>query len=265
MKKRWLVLGLAAIMSLGCMFACGKDGDDSGDTGNTGETVVKGEKVTAEQWAAAMANVDCKNLYWEEYFKDISDGETEEEWVIEQYAENIFYELENEFGDEDRNWFVYNNGKIYEYEVIKEGDGVDDDDSRTVDWHVTSKNYTTDHMTKDKAEIIEYIGCYFSHILYLEDYEYNNVFEERIENYTFDEEKGVYYRLYNQTRDNGNIDKERLEFLFKNGKLYSIVDTVEYVRTDGDYDLSVMTLIFGGKDIELPNEEGLNALIAQNG
>ena len=58
MNKKWLALGLAAMMSFACLAACGDNGDNNGNNEDT--NAVKGEKVTAEQWISAAENVDYK-------------------------------------------------------------------------------------------------------------------------------------------------------------------------------------------------------------
>ena len=51
MNKKWLALGLAAMMSFACLTACGDNGDNNGNNngdGNNGGNVIKGEQVTKE-------------------------------------------------------------------------------------------------------------------------------------------------------------------------------------------------------------------------
>ncbi len=54
MKKKWLVFGLTAVMSVGAFVACDKGGDDTTGDG-TGE-------VTAEQWTSEISAIDTNNI-----------------------------------------------------------------------------------------------------------------------------------------------------------------------------------------------------------
>ena len=114
MKKQWLVLGLATVMSLGCLVACGDGKGD--DKGNDKGDVVKGERVTAEQWDVAFANLDFGNVSYKEHYIEVYDVEVEEEWEMERYSGGVYYAESVEFiADYNKSWIVEREGITYQY------------------------------------------------------------------------------------------------------------------------------------------------------
>ena len=242
MKKQWLVLGMAAMMSLGCLFACG-DGDDKGSDNG----VVKGEKVTAEQWAAAPNSVDYKYVVGEGWWKVEGDGYFEEEEEKYIWNGDVYYayekEHENEEGDgvdicQYWDWKTVQNGNVYYYSKYEEETYDGGKDSSVKDWK--KRDWTNNYETLD-----EYLSksFYFDKEDVIDDWA-----EYDMADFTFDEEKGVYYQT---TTDDG--ETEKIEVLFLDGKFYSIKYSWSWTGEDEKEEIPA-----------LPDEEGLNALIAQS-
>ena len=248
MKKKWLVLGLAAIMSFGCLAACGDNDDKGGDNGDgVGSEVIKGEQVTAEQWASACDNIDFRYVVEEWWEKELSlDGEVEEYWEKYIYYENYNYGYEKELEVDGEgfyeDWKVEQGNKTYRYEKWTENYENTGEDSGVRPWRVVHED----------TEFVGDVYLYYDSEDFQEDW-----VEYDITEFTFDEEKGVYYK----TSD----EEERIEMLFLGGKLYSI--TVFY--TDADEDCSYegyWVTTFKKEEIPaLPDKAALDALIAQNG
>ncbi|MBE5744910.1 MAG: hypothetical protein E7355_02105 [Clostridiales bacterium] len=244
MKKQWLVLGMAAMMSLGCLFACG-DGDDKG--GDSG--VIKGEKVTEQQWAAAPNSVDYKYVvvdYWEKLEGDGWSEEYEEKCI---WNGDMFYEYEKDNEDvyisKSWDWEIVRNGKVYWYSKCEEGEEAEAGPWKEFDWtnhYETLDEYLSKHFYFDKEDVIEEEWAEFD-----------------MADFTFDEEKGVYYQT---TTD--EEETEKIEILFLDGKLYSVKWSCSWSDEEGkgeEYEIYT----FKKEEIPaLPDEEGLNALIAQN-
>ena len=253
MKKQWLALGMAAMMSLGCLFACG-DGDDKGSDNG----VVKGEKVTAEQWAAAPNNVDYKYVvvdYWWKVEAGECFEENEEKFI---WNGDMYYdyekEHENEEGDgvdllEEWNWEVVRNGKVYWYSKYKEETYDEGKDSGVEPWE--EFDWTNNYETLD-----EYLSksFYFDKEDMVEEWA-----EYDMADFTFDEEKGVYYQTFTEEGET-----EKIEVLFLDGKLYSVKYSWSYADEE-EKEEGYEMFTFKKEEIPaLPDQDGLNALIAQN-
>ncbi len=251
MKKQWLVLGMAAMMSLGCLFACGDGDDKGGDNGG----VVKGEKVTAEQWAAAPSSVDYKYVVGESWWKVEGDGCFEEEEEKEIWNGDMYYSYEKEHENEEGegvdvcqywDWRIVRNGKVYRYSKYEEGADVGTEPWEEFDWknnYETLDEYLSKSFYFDKEDVIEEWA------------------EFDMADFTFDEDKGVYYQMTTE-----KDETEKIELLFLDGKLYSV--KFSWTWTDEDekeegYEMYMYT--FKKEEVPaLPDEEGLNALIAQS-
>ncbi len=216
MKKRWLLLGLAAIMSMGVFAACGdKDGDQNGDGGNGGGGEIKGQQVTQEQWENVFINVDFSKVIREGSGME-TDGDTVYTYTQKEvYLPNMYYaeytetmtdgtRTESEGGGD---WGVKaDNGLYYTFDADKV-DGAFDFNDEEWDAHFNEENMTVD------------FGYW--------EYAWENIFEgdelinQDMTAFTYDSEKGVYYKEKSATVE-GSTRNARVEILISNGKLYSL-------------------------------------------
>ncbi|MBQ7924560.1 MAG: hypothetical protein IJ329_04570 [Clostridia bacterium] len=280
MKKQWLVLGLAAIMSFGCLIACGDgdDGDNSGD--NNTNNVIIGEQVTKEQWKTAFDNIDFTYAVteWRDYCKDDYEGDIwEDEWI----EKNIYFGSKgycSYYECEDAIVGVQEEELSIEEEwYINKADGsgskkyskTEEDVEEKVVW--TSSNYTYE---LDEREVQQYIA-HSATILYnilkldenipeeLDPWECcESVFEQDIEEFTFDEATGVYHQDWKEEyedEDEKGVDKERLEVMFLDGKVYSIkgiyTEDYTYDNDETEYWESTYTVTFKKEVIPVPGDE----------
>ncbi len=270
MNKKWLALGLAAMMSFACLAACGDNGDNNGNNDNNdeGNNVIKGEQVTEEQWISAAENVDYKYVVFEEWYQCVDIASVEGEEAKEIWYDTTHYSYEKEtYVEESENinelfeeweWEVLRGGTVYDY-YKEEGDGWEGEVSnagpwKEIDWR---RQYNGEFETAD-----EYF--YADSREFLEEWESGYY---SMEDFTFDEEKGVYYMTEVES-DEESTENIRFEILFLDGKLYSLKYIFDYRENDPteNYSEEGYEMITFKKETipQLPDEEGLNALIEQN-
>ena len=257
MKKKWLVLGLTAVMSLGLFVACGDgrgsgsgDGSGSGNGGATG----KGEQVTQEQWTSVFENIDYSYAVGEASGSEQYEGTTYTYKTKAVYRPNMYYmEYEETMTDGTRTetegeacWTVKaDNGIYYSFEANKLADGTFD--TATESW--------------EAEEYEESIVLNFNY--WTEDWGYIFEGDEFINSdmtaFTYDSEKGIYYKEKSATTEEGTRTA-RVEIVIKNNKLYSLkIDataTGEYAGSE------CATYTFIQEEINLPKQDELNTMIA---
>lgn len=264
MKKRWLALGLATIMSVGCLVACG---DGKGTNGNEGDTDIhttggnnsngegiKGERVTAEQWATAFANVDKKYSCEEYYTKSVTWQEEEVVQSREVTGSYTFYE---------NNTYVRTSEKELRGGVERIRD--------TEQWYtiINESLYTygnNERQTELEGEwIVRDVVRNFSGVD-----TFARMWEDNaMEDFTFDEVSGVYTLQLDVAMPSYTIGVKgegtsSYSVIFVNGTLYSFSQEVIRGEEGKDINIDKMGITFKKQTIELPDQDGLNALIASN-
>lgn len=232
MKKRWLILGLAAIMSCGCLFACGDNGDNSNGE-NDGGQMIKGEEVTKEQWDTAFANIDFNYYIWES--KSVFDNGDDPE--IENFIvfENTAYFQEGELDESEESggsWCTIIDERIYMYL------------GNTSVWEIGDDYYDVVYYLYFVPEMLENLG----------------ILSSSIQEYTFDEKQGVYCTTVTDDEYYG-FSALTVEIVIKSGEVYSIAMNG---TIDEDGVTFTSQIIFEKKTIILPDEDGLNALVEAN-
>ena len=255
MKKRWLAVGLTAIMSLGCLVACGDgkdDGTEQGGGGN-GDGVVSGEQVTQEVWESAFENVDTTNVVGEasgtQKWGSVSYSYTSR--VV--YAPNKYYmtyeetmtdgaRTESEQGAE---WVVKaENGYTYRFDA----EGVNSS------YDIASGSWVPVSWEEEMEASFEYWTEEWSDV-----FDGDELINTDMTAFTFDSEKGIYYK-----EKSAIIDEEttsgRVEVMISNGKLYSL--KISASTTGENEGSESATYTFKAGEINLPKQDELNTLIA---
>lgn len=233
MKNKGIVLFLAGVMCAGCFAACGEEEDGA-----------KGD-VTQEQWTAAFENVDCTNLIVtmnglttidgvEETFQEITAYFNVDTSYQKSKRKELSEDEKNYDIDESEGYITEIDGVPYVYE------------SSVSSWEKReSMSGSSSMLTSNLSVYLDYAMLGFN-----------------IAKYNAKED--VYFMEMNLNQS-GAIGK--IEIQFKDNSVYQLVyeATRSYKEEGKLFSVEVkVSYIFEEVTIDLPDQEGLNALLAED-
>lgn len=240
MKKKGLVLLLAGVTCAGCFAACDKK-EEGGSVGN----------VTQEQWTAAFENIDLLKATLTEGFIE-RDENGKLLWSDEA---TVYVNVDKIYGK--ANDKSLNDDGTYEY---------DEDE-----WYMTEIDGVSYEYRKDwDEEEPSWKKCENEHDFSDSMYNYQSTASIYVEYAKlglsaaeYDAEEDVYLLEMNQGGSIVNI-----EIQLKDGAVYQLDMSVTYsYKEEGELFSAAtnMSWVFEETSIALPDQEGLNALLAAQG